>query len=232
MRSALISIVVALGIVGAAYAEITVESVGTTRVKPDTGCVTMFVSQRGVDAAKLEATLRQRAQELADKLSKLEGVRRCDVKRADLSLERSVMYDGNVPAPKIFRGTYAVVVLAAPEEKLMLNVVRVGVDSGAEMTAEQAHYAEERVTYGVSKADGAYSDAFADALRKARSRAKHVADQSGLKLGGLKTVVEGSACEPRYVMMEDLRLYGVEFAGPDPSTVQLSVRFWITFDTK
>jgi len=232
MRTMLVTTALAFGMVTAAHADITVESVGIAAVKPDAACVTLSVSQRGVDAPKLQANLRQRAQDLAGRISKLQGIRRCDVKTAGVFLDRLSTLDGAAPAPKVFRGEWLVFVQAAPEEKVALNVVARALESGGELGAESFHqFGESFVAYGVTKADQAYSEALADALTKARMMAKGVADQTGLKLGAVKTVEQ----DPRFDE-SPWAGYGVSspllFAGPSPENVEVSFRFKITFETK
>jgi hypothetical protein len=236
MRTVLVRAIVALGLVRAACADVTVQSVGTASVKPDVALLAMSVSQKGVDASQLEDAVRRRARQLADQVSKLSGVRRCDVKRSDFSLDRPSVPDGTVPAPTVFESTFLVLVHAAPEQKLVLNVMALGLSHGAALRGESlpSGQGEACPVYGVTKAEDAYAEAFSDALKKARGRAKSVADRAGLKLGGVKSVVE----EERFGGFNEFgwRRSAVfcpfEFAGPFHDAVEISIKFKITFEVR
>jgi uncharacterized protein YggE len=237
MRSLLVSTVVALAAVATAYAEVTVETTGIAKVKPDVAYLAMSVSQRGTELLKVDAAVRQRAKEVADKLSKLPGVRGCKVKVAQMALDPTSSYaDGMAPPPKIFKGTCAVTVECVPDEAILNKVVSFALETGVELGSDafRGYPGSSMATYGVTKADEGNAQAFADALKKARTKAQRLADQAGLKLGRVTGVAEDGTFSPSqaYSMFPFDDAYSVEYAGPDPQSVQVSVRFKITFETK
>jgi uncharacterized protein YggE len=237
MRIVIASAVVALGLVAAAYAEVTVETTGSAKVKPDVAYLTFSVSQRGTEFLKVDAAVRQRAKQLADKLAKLPGVRGCKVKVAQTAPDSSSSYsDGMAPPPRIFKGTCAVTVECGPDEAIVNKVVSGALENGVELGSDsfRGYPGSSMASYGVTKAEEGEAQAFADALKKAKTKARRVADQAGLKLGQVTDVLEVGSFSPYpgYPMspVDDSDL--LEYAGPDPQSVQITVRFRITFETE
>ncbi|MGQ9574944.1 MAG: SIMPL domain-containing protein [Thermoguttaceae bacterium] len=238
MCSRFVGVVVAMAMAAAAHGQIAVETRGTAVVKPDVAYVGLLVSQRGLEIPK---RVQARANQIADKLSKLQGARKCHVSPPTVSVEQpSAGFDGSVPAPKIFRAQRAMLVEASPEGDVAYKLVAAALDSGAEIVGGLYYspYVHEAtgVVYGVTDADEAYARAFADALKNARLMADRLAAQVGLKLGAVKAVEEqgGSAryswADEFFQLSRGFRLG--PFVGPDPEKFEIVVRVKMTFETK
>ena len=237
MRSVLASTVVAIGMVAAAYAEVTVETTGIAKVKPDVAYLTFSVSQRGTDLLKVDAAVRQQAKQLADKLSKLPGCGPAKSKsRKPSRNSRRPIWTEWRRRLRFFKGTCALTVECGPNEAVVNNVVSVAVEIGVELGSDsfRGYPGSFIATYGVTKADDAYMAAFADAMKKARAKAQRVAYEAGLKLGRVTGVAEDRPFPMSYTypMLPVDDAASLEYAGPDPQSVQVAVRFKITFEAK
>lgn len=239
MCTRFVGLVVAMA--AAAHGQIAVETQGTAVVKPDVAYVGLVVSQRGLELPKLAKDVQARAGQIADKLSKLQGVRKCHVRPPEVSVEEpSRAFDGTAPAPKIFRAHCPMLIEASPEQDLVYKLLAAAVESGAEfhdvLPAAFGFgydvYGTD-VVYGVTDADEAYARAFGDALKRASLMAERLAAQAGLKLGAVKTVEhQGDRSRGCEYPPPTSRFAGAQVVGTDPEKFEIVVRVKITFETK
>ncbi|HUJ91906.1 MAG TPA: SIMPL domain-containing protein [Gaiellaceae bacterium] len=162
---------------------ITVTGSGSVTAVPDRASFSFSVDTRGATASAALSSNADEAQAVVGAL-KNAGVAAADLQTTEVSLDPQTSQDGTKIIGYAASSSVSVTVPIGQAGAIVDAAVKAGADGVSGPSLD------------VSDQDALYAQALKNAVANAQSKAMALADASGLQLGAVQTVVEGSAPSP------------------------------------
>lgn len=164
-------------------AQVTVNGTGIVTLKPDTATIILGVSETAKGAVQAQSTVNKKISAIKKALVKA-GAKESDISVSDLSVWGNYDYSG---------GQEQKLVGYTASHTLNITVSDMGkvgplIDASLSAGANQL----QGVTFSVKNNDSAYDQALKLAVEKAREKAEVLAAASGVRLGAVRTLTEGT----------------------------------------